>query len=136
MVHFKVLPTEERYQKLNKVQKILLSYAVGKRNEDLIKVSLNLLDQVKFYVNPEIYKAEQDAKEGKTEEYTKRNIEFEYQSQMGTETGKLKSRKYVRDAIEQFYEEDYKKVNDSKESFVITNDSGLNKLAQMKKKAE
>lgn len=94
---------------------------------------MQYIDHLKFYINPQIYQAEQDAKKGIVNEYDKRNVEFDYQSHMGQETGKLKSRKYVRDAIAQFYED---KKQGAEESFVVTNEQGLDQLVQIKKRQE
>lgn len=95
----------------------------------MLKCGMGFVDHLKFYINPQIFKAEKDAKEGKTDGYTKVNAEFDYQSHMGTATGKLKSRKYVRDAIEQFYS-DRDNPNVEKEVIVLDSSADLSRAAQ------
>jgi len=79
-----------------------------------------------------MFKAELDAKEGKTDRYEKKNVEFEYQSHMGTATGRLKSRKYVRDAIAQFYE-DQEKMSPETECYTVQSPGDLEMLAKEKR---
>ena len=68
-------------------------------------------------------------------EYIKVNSEFDYQSHMGTSTGKLKSRKFVRDAIDQFYEDQNKGPN-QKQTFLVNSTEGLNTLSQQLKESQ
>lgn len=58
------------------------------------------MDQIKFYINPEIYKHEHNL--GDTETYEKVNSEFDRQTEIGRRTGKPKSSREMQEAIAEF----------------------------------
>ena len=73
---------------------------------DNLDIAKALMDQVKFYINPQIYSAEKNMEDPNTVDYSRRNVVFEEQSQYGQATGELISPKFVRKAIKEFYEDE------------------------------
>lgn len=80
------------------------------------------MDQLKFYVNPEIFKAEK----GIGDEYVHVNSAFEMQSRTGRATGKPESPKIVTDSLARAQE--LLKSDDNK--IFINGYDGLERLAE------
>lgn len=78
------------------------------------------MDQLKFYMSPEIYKAEK----GIDDEFSHVNSIFEEQSKVGRAKGKLISPKFIREAIAEF--EDFKKKENKTTFIQRSTDTGLN----------
>jgi len=83
----------------------------------------NLLDHLKFYINPRMYQAE---KEIDNKEYRQVNAVFAEQSRIGRATGKLSSPKIVKDALERIKAEKNKGLQKEKRKRIVvtTSESG------------
>lgn len=117
MTHFKVLPTDPSYQKLNLFQKVALLYAVDKDIAEKLDLAKIVLERLEYSINPAIYPVESSTEE--PIEGTHVNIAFEQQSKFGRATGKMLSPKPIRKAIDKFY--DYMNSGKRKESTVFCN---------------
>lgn len=77
----------------------MLLSAIDKDLFDKYGLVKGVIEQVKFYINPQIY----DAEYGENK-YTRKNSEFERQSFIGKHTGKMVSSPMVQKALKKFYE--------------------------------
>lgn len=86
--HFKVLPTDERFRSLNFFQKLMLSSIIGKKFEEYATIIDQVVKRVTFYINPDVYKMEQDHIDGKAAPNERVNQEFMQHSLSAMATGK------------------------------------------------
>jgi len=77
---------------------VLLS-AIDKDLYDKIMLAKDMIDSVKFYINPQIYAAEKEFEEKGSTEGIHVNETFDKQSAIGHATGKAWVPDYVNDAI-------------------------------------
>lgn len=85
---------------------------------DKLEIAKGIMDQLKLYINPEIYKLEHDED---AQSYEKINSEFKRHSYIGKETGKMQSKKPMLEAIQEF--EEWKKNPTGTKPLVITGKS-------------
>jgi hypothetical protein len=121
LTYFKILPTDPRYQNLNLIQKIILLSAIDKDLFDKFEIAKGFIDHIKFYINPEIYKAEKGW-ESPEESGQQQNTLFEEHSRMGRKYGVIHSPKRMKDAISEFYGSQ-KKETKKKEEIIFINDN-------------
>lgn len=80
----------------------MLLSTIDKNLFDKMSIAEGFLDQLKLYINPEIYKFEKNPDDQGT--YDKVNIEFDKQTAIGRSTGMPQSGRSMKEAIAEFYE--------------------------------
>jgi len=89
----------------------------------------NLLDVLKMYINPQIFKEELVQRGEYIDEYAKVNSEFEQQSKIGHATGYMQSSERVTAYLEKFYSTD--SVDDAGTVY-LSGEKGVDITAQVK----
>lgn len=102
MDYFKVLPTDERYRNLNFCQKSVLVYQIEKSKKQEYELYQSILDSLKMYINPTLYKKEIEARGGTSSSYQKVNSEFEQQSRSARLYGKPELSPEMKQALDSF----------------------------------
>lgn len=108
-MYFKILPTDKNYQNLNLLQKIVLLSAIDKDLFEKLDIAKSFVNQIKAYVNPELYMKLEQEKEHKEEDFIRKNSDFERVSQVGMATGKMIPSKITQYAIKKMYEKKKKR---------------------------
>lgn len=93
---------------------------------DLIK---GVLDSLKLYINPSIFKEELASRGDYVDEYNKINSEFENQSKIGHATGYTQSSEQVRNYLEKFYSRD---SADDNEVVYLSGEKGVDVTQEVK----
>jgi hypothetical protein len=85
MRYFKVLPTENRFKNLTIYQKLILSSSIKEEQEDYAGLIDRSLDVLTLYINPKLFSDTHKDKD----DYSRKNSQFDIQSRVGKETGKM-----------------------------------------------
>lgn len=113
MDYFKALPTEERYRNLNFYQKSVLAYQIEKSKKQEFDFYLSILDSLKMYINPEMYRKELSLRGNKVDSsWDKKNSEFEQHSRTARLYGKPELSPELKKAVEGF--KDFSKEESAK----------------------
>jgi len=81
---------------------VLLS-VIDANLEEKAEVIKTVLDSLKMYINPAIFKEELISRGELVDDYARVNSEFEEQSRIGHATGYLQSSERVQDYLRKFY---------------------------------
>lgn len=89
----------------------MLLSTIDKDQFDKFNIAKGFLDQLKFYISPEIYGKETGMDEDTDSEtsFTRRNLDFEKQSEIGRATGRMKVRPEIQAILTKQHEERTKK---------------------------
>lgn len=89
------------------MQKLVLLSTIGQDRASMVDMGASALDQLKMYINPQVYFAEQEYSSALEEDSsTRKNAVYMQQIESARATGKLRSPRFVREAIHEFYQED------------------------------
>jgi len=105
MTHFKVLPTDPRFQSLNLFQKLMLVSAMRDDFKFKFEIGKGLFDKALLYMNPEIWlKEKEHSGEMPPGKYDKINTEFKQIQTQGRATGVMPENTMIAKAIKQFFD--------------------------------
>jgi hypothetical protein len=90
LTFFRVLPTDPRYLNLNLFQKFVLLSQIGKHKEYKFNLTNGMLNQLKMYINPILFKQECDSINDTIKPYERVNKDFAKQATSGRMTGHVK----------------------------------------------